>query len=568
MNITDIQACADFFQDNYLKTFYFVITYNGNSFMLIGEKANFPHLMGIQSNTYRSNGYNKPQYLFNDIIDRNPISTAIIPNNIATTSKMYKKVQNFTNSTDIFWKNSGPLTINYNPALSSTKLNNVDVLLTDINTDYMLGWISNNKIAVNANINMEKYCICTWIDESNGSQQGKEKYNHMAIYLRWCMEHELMGEDFLKEHDEVVKQVKANPSSVDLRVFIQDKLDGQLVDPLFNQKGRAFAGYYYGEGDSPYYPVDIDDYALKYFGPSRYHSNEFQQEAYLFIPFDEEYYHAMAKVIDKRFVNWQGQDFDEDTLETSDVAQAIIEYLDCECTYFPSMADDDPIMSAYSYAQRLGEGEGFIPVLIKPDETLLECLVMNADPENDADCYEFDLKTVDEYRKKMLAAPVKDGKAVLEELTGHRKEEAEDDDMDWNDEVLGEMEGGYEKCRFSGYWDSDTDMTYPLILAKIPVKNPWEIFAYLPLGNWNECPDTPELMAVAKYWFEQYGAVPAAMSHDELEFLLSAPIPKEKAMEVAVEQYGFCPDMDQNFDELGALADTLWQSTVWYFWWD
>ena len=76
----------------------------------------------------------------------------------------------------IFWKNSGPLTINYNPTLSSTKLNNVDVLLTDINTGYMLGWVSNNKIAVNANINMEKYCICTWIDESAGTQQSKEKY--------------------------------------------------------------------------------------------------------------------------------------------------------------------------------------------------------------------------------------------------------------------------------------------------------------------------------------------------------------------------------------------------------
>ena len=36
---------------------------------------------------------------------------------------------------------------------------------------------------------------------------------------------------------------------------------------------------------------------------------------------------------------------------------------------------------------------------------LLECLVMNADPEHDADCYEFDLKTVEEYRKKMLSAP-------------------------------------------------------------------------------------------------------------------------------------------------------------------
>ena len=28
------------------------------------------------------------------------------------------------------------------------------------------------------------------------------------------------------------------------------------------------------------------------------------------------------------------------------------------------------------------------------------------------------------------------------------------------------------------------------------------------------------------------------------------------------------PDMDQNFEDPGALADILWQSAVWYFWWD
>ena len=397
-------------------------------------------------------------------------------------------------------------------------------------------------------------------------------YNHMAIYLRWCMEHDLMGEEFLKEYGEVVKQVKADPASVDLRAFIQNELDGCLFSVLFDQKGRAFAGYYYGEGDSPCYPADVDDNALRFFGPERYHSDEFQDEAYLFIPFDEDYYQAMAEMIEERFENWQGQDFDEDTLEPSELAEALMEYLDCECIYFPSMKDDDPIMSAYSYVKRESVKEGFVPVLIKADdETLLECLVMNADPENDADIYEFDLKTVTEYRKKMLSAPIKDGKAVLEELTGQRKEEAEDDDMDWEEEVLGEMEGGYENNRISCYWDSDTDMTHPLILAKIPVKNPWEIFAYLPFGNWNDCPDTPELMAAAKYWFEQHGAVPAAMSHDELEFLLPAPVSKEKAMEVAAEQYGFCPDIvDQEQDDptVGNLADVLWQSTVWYFWWD
>lgn len=176
MNITDIQACADFYQENYLKTFYLVVTYNGKSFILIGEKTNFPHLMGIPKSTYRSNGYKNPKTLFNDIICRKPITTHIIPNSVSPTSKMHKKVLNFQKSTDIFWKNSGPLTVNYNPSHSSTKLNNVDILLTDIDTGYMLGWVSNATMPINADISLEKYCICTWIDESNGVPQKKEKY--------------------------------------------------------------------------------------------------------------------------------------------------------------------------------------------------------------------------------------------------------------------------------------------------------------------------------------------------------------------------------------------------------
>ena len=51
--------------------------------------------------------------------------------------------------------------------------------------------------------------------------------------------------------------------------------------------------------------------------------------------------------------------------EPSDLAEAMMEYLDCECTYFPSMTDDDPIMSAYNYAKMESVKEGFVPVLIK-----------------------------------------------------------------------------------------------------------------------------------------------------------------------------------------------------------
>ena len=68
MNITDIQQCADFYQTNFIETFYFIITYSGKSFILIGEKENFPHLMGIRKNVYRSNGYRNPRTLYNDIL--------------------------------------------------------------------------------------------------------------------------------------------------------------------------------------------------------------------------------------------------------------------------------------------------------------------------------------------------------------------------------------------------------------------------------------------------------------------------------------------------------------------
>ena len=47
MNITDIQRCAHYYQKNYLETFYIVSTYYGKSFILIGEKENFPHLRSL-----------------------------------------------------------------------------------------------------------------------------------------------------------------------------------------------------------------------------------------------------------------------------------------------------------------------------------------------------------------------------------------------------------------------------------------------------------------------------------------------------------------------------------------
>ena len=181
----------------------------------------------------------------------------------------------------------------------------------------------------------------------------------------------------------------------------------------------------------------------------------------------------------------------------------------------------------------------------------------------------FDPEKAAQYRRDALAAPLADGRAVLEEMLAQRRQENAEDGPDRDSGAPNDGEEAEANDLFRGYWDPFSRKTSPLILAKVPVKNPWEVFAYLPFGGWNDCPDTPQLMAAAKHWFEEYGAVPAVLTHDTLEFELAAPAPAEKAMELAAQHYGFCPDVDQGGGwTVGTLAGELRRSTVWYFWWD
>ena len=329
-------------------------------------------------------------------------------------------------------------------------------------------------------------------------------YNHMAIYLRWCMEHDLMSAEFMERYWEQVQPFMADLSRADLRGFIRDQLKGKLFGALFTRRAQPLPDTTMARRTALTSPATLTTMPWNTSAQSNIIRISSRMRPTCSSPLMRTIIRPWQKSLKKRFANWQGQDFDEATLEPSDLAKAMMEYLDCECTYFPAMADDDPIMSAYSYARRESVKEGFMPVLMKADdETLWECLILNSDPDSDGeDDYAFDPDKVAAYRKKMLSAPLKDGKAVLEELIDQRKEEAEDDDMDWDEEILGEMEGGYDNRRFSSYWNSDNNMTYPLILAKIPVKNPWEIFAYLPFGGWNECPNHAGVNGSCEILFE------------------------------------------------------------------
>ena len=398
-------------------------------------------------------------------------------------------------------------------------------------------------------------------------------YSHLAIYLRYCIEHELMADWFIRQYAATIRAVRENAKYTDLRPFVQGELHGILMRGFFGEEGTAFAQYYY-DGDAPSFPSDIDNYALRYFGAEKYYSKEFDDEAYLFVPFDEDYYAAMAATITQRWDAWkrntskmEGEAKMSKNAKPDVCAAALMSYLGCDCAYFPPMADDDPIMAAYSYAARCGVRDGYVPVLIAPSDTLWEILTMNAEAEKGAfEDYDFDAEAVAKYREKILAQPIGDGKAILTERLPMRFEENREETPDDKD-----AEEFRETDHFISYWDCETQKTQPMILAKIPVKNPWEVFAYLPFGGWNDCPDTMALMAVSKYWHEQHGAVPAVLTYDTLEYSVPAPIAEESARELAAEQYAFCADIvEQGAPSMtvGKLAADLKNSNIWYFWWD
>ncbi len=134
------------------------------------------------------------------------------------------------------------------------------------------------------------------LDEINGC-------NHIAMFLHWCIEHGLHNKYFFRNHEELVKRI-ADGEFIDLRSFILDNSRGDFTSRYLSLLGYMFTRRYYDRRnrfDDCFYPRDVDKCAEEYFGTEKYNSEEFQDEAYMFAPFDEGYYHKLSRYIDKAF---------------------------------------------------------------------------------------------------------------------------------------------------------------------------------------------------------------------------------------------------------------------------
>ena len=249
----------------------------------------------------------------------------------------------------------------------------------------------------------------------------------------------------------------------------------------------------------------------------------------------------------------------------TDNCKYIIDFLNCEYELFENEKDDKRIIEMFNKWTKEGRQNGYYPVIVVPDPVLSEALELAMEDVGLGDTQEEIRKNRDDIIRSSKEIDVKE---FLDEKYAEYSEMHEDTDIIGNFKETEPTNWFYSHLAGSG-----STPQKEILLAKIPVRNPWEIAAWIPMGGFNDCPDPAVQTAVFHYWYEKYGAVPALVTYDNWEMELTNP-PKtdEEAEELAKEQFAFCYDLVMQsaigWDKIRALASTLKNSSTWYFWWD
>ena len=203
-----------------------------------------------------------------------------------------------------------------------------------------------------------------------------------------------------------------------------------------------------------------------------------------------------------------------------------------------------------------GKEKGYIPVFLTVDDYLLKTFKITMTNEN-AD------SMIDLFNKNLEKAkninPIELFNKFIEQSMDKYFTE---DDYKFDD-------SNKNNLKFLTIFNNEGNLKDNVILVKVPTTKPYEVLAYFGMGGYNACPFPAEQVAVAKYWYEKYGAVPAAITYDEIEFYVERPVLTfEEAKKLAIEQYAFCYGLLwECYDTLDELASAIYKNVHWYFWW-
>lgn len=133
-------------------------------------------------------------------------------------------------------------------------------------------------------------------------------FNHMAVLLRWLIENDLLNDSFKAKYNDEINKVKTAPDSIDLRLFIADKLIGALRCEILKEDAVDFIQSYCindieGGVKGEYYDA-LEDYAVEYFEENNIDTDEMCDLEFLFMKYTENYYQDLAKILDELYEEW------------------------------------------------------------------------------------------------------------------------------------------------------------------------------------------------------------------------------------------------------------------------
>lgn len=206
----------------------------------------------------------------------------------------------------------------------------------------------------------------------------------------------------------------------------------------------------------------------------------------------------------------------------------------------------DDLTEIYLKEKAIGDKEGFIPIILQLDSNLIE----NVEENLHKDYVPIDN---DEELSQRMIAEMKE--SFDEQLPGEW-----DKFVGNEEEAAGECLDGIDRVDF--FWGR-------FFVARIPSTKASDVFKYVPMGEWNDCPRPDVHQAMAKRWNERYGATPCFISSDTILYHVPTPVDKKDAFNLAMEHTAYCEDnVGQGVGTIWNLAKQLEKSTFWFFWWD
>ena len=206
------------------------------------------------------------------------------------------------------------------------------------------------------------------------------------------------------------------------------------------------------------------------------------------------------------------------------------------------------ISKKYLTLYKEGKEKGYIPVFLTVDEYLLKTFEISMKDENTDNMIDIFNKNLE---KAKNINPIELFNKFIEQSMDKYFTE---DDYKFDD-------SNKNNLKFLTIFNNEGNLKDNVILVKVPTTKPYEILAYFGMGS--------EGIATVKYWYEKYGAVPAAITYDEIEFYVERPVLTfEEAKKLAIEQYAFCYGLLwECYDTLDELASAIYKNVHWYFWW-